>query len=51
VQERCEVVAGWLGQGGEAVAEVVLGGVQRAAGDVVDEQVVDGDVEGPHLAH
>jgi len=35
-----------FGDGGGAVAEDVFGGVQRAAGDVVDEQVVQADVEG-----
>jgi hypothetical protein len=44
VQERGEVVLGEPAEGSEAVAEVVLGGVRGPAGDVVDEQVVDGDV-------
>ena len=32
--------------GGEVVTEGILGGVQGAPGDAVDEQVVDGYVEG-----
>jgi hypothetical protein len=34
-----------LGDGGEAVAEDVPRGVEGPAGDAVDQQVVDGDVE------
>lgn len=32
--------------GGEAVAEGVVGGVERSAGDVVEDEVVEADVEG-----
>jgi len=31
---------------GEAVTEDVLGGVEGSAGDVVEDEVVEGDVEG-----
>lgn len=46
VVERGPVVVGEFVEAVEAVAEVGVGGAEGAAGGVVDEEVVAGDVEG-----
>lgn len=45
-EERGAVVVVELGDGGEAVGEDVLGGVERPPGYVVEDEVVEADVEG-----
>ena len=45
-EHRCLVVGVEGGEVGELVAEKVLGGVQRPAVRVGDDEVVDADVEG-----
>jgi hypothetical protein len=46
VEERGEVFFVEVFEVVEPLAEVVVGGVERPAGDVVDEEVVEGHVEG-----
>src|SRR5947208_9510353 len=46
VQERGHVLFAQLVEGGQAGAQVVLDGMQRRAGDVLDEQGVGGGVDG-----